>query len=132
MERAEDVAWHLRGLLDSKYRLDYVGKQGCWIDKLTDKTNTPLAVVLIECGGVGVADRLRESHRRAKELGVPLKVLNGSQAAGDWAASLKSATSDKSHRPQKQPPVRWLDMAEMDSWLERFYPRRKQVFRSGY
>lgn len=131
MERAEDVAWHLRGLLDGKYRLDYVGKPGVWMDKVVDKSNNPRFLVLFECGGSGVADRLRESHRKSKELGVPLKVINGSRAAGDWAASLKQGISEKA-RPQKQPPVRWLDMDEMDAWLERFYPRRKQVFRSGY
>lgn len=132
MERPEDVAWYLRGVIGDRWRLDYIGRPGMWLDKLTAKDNKVETLVLVECGGLGVAERLRDAGRKARELGVPLKVINGSRAAGDWGASLKAEGGLKPESRKRVPPVRWLDMEEMDAWLERFYPRRKQVFRSGY
>lgn len=110
----------------SKLRLDNETGGGVWLEKVTDIRNKVHTLVLIETGGLGIAQRLRLAQSRSKELGVPLKVLNSSQAADDWVFGLKSQSAAKSGEPSRRPPpVRWLDGPEMTEWLERHYPRRR-------
>lgn len=108
----------------SKFRLDTERPNECWLEKVTDRGNKVHLVLLLESGGAGIANRLRSAHKRAGELGVPLKVVNGVKSAEDWAYGFKSENGNKPE-VQRKPPVRWMDLDEMDAWLERYYPRRR-------
>lgn len=119
MDRPEDVAWKLRTLLDGKARLDSENSDGLWLEKVVKPDNTIETLLLLECGGVGIGLRLRKAQQRAKELSVPLRVINGIEGADNWISGRKQAG---------QPgisPVRMMTLLEMDVWLEKNYPRRK-------
>lgn len=116
MDTAEDIAWELRTLLNGKARLDSENSDGVWLEKVVNPDNTVETLLLLECGGMGIADRLRKAQRRARELGVPLKVINGVSGAANWAASGSE---------NRKAPVSMMTLEQMDVWLERHYPRRK-------
>lgn len=107
-----------------RFRLDTETGDGCWLEKVTDKGNRIHMVLLLETGGMGIANRLRAAHKRAGQLGVPLKVVNGVSAAQDWANGFRAENGNKPEATRK-PPVRWMNLEEMDEWLERYYPRRR-------
>lgn len=116
MDRQEDLAWELRGSAPEGVRFESETSDGVWLEKVIVNGNEIKEVLLLECGGAGIADRLRKANRRAKELGVPLKVVNGMNGVGNW-----SLGSGK----KRLEPVPMMTLDEMDRWLERHYPRRK-------
>lgn len=126
VESRDDIAWSLRKAMgrDSRFRFDTETDDGCWLEKVTDEGNRVYMVLLLETGGLGIANRLRLAHKRAGQLNVPLKVVNGIQAAEDWAHGFRSENGNKPERHRK-PPVRFMDLDEMDEWLDRHYPRRR-------
>lgn len=114
------------GKSGSKLRLDNENRNGVWLEKLTDIKNRVHTLVLIETGGLGIAQRIKSAQSRAKELGVPLKILNSSSAADDWVFGIRSEKQQGEGQPSRRPPpVRWLDGPEMTAWLERHYPRKR-------
>lgn len=90
---------------------------GLWLERAIGSSGKIETLLLLECGGMGVADRLRRGQKRAKELGVPLKVINGIAGVNSWVDGL--------NQKPRLSPVRMMTLNEMDSWLERNYPRRK-------
>lgn len=129
MDTQEDIAWSLRTSIGSqgRYRFDTETDNGCWLEKVTDRDNRVHMVLMLESGGTGIANRLRMAHKRAGQLGVPLKVVNGVSAAEEWAFGFKSENGNKPEKKaaRRPPPVRFMNLDEMDEWLDRYYPRRR-------
>lgn len=117
MATLEDVAWELRTALTGKLRLEPETGDGLWLERAVSADNQTQTLLLLECGGMGIADRLRRGQKRAKELGVPLRVINGIAGANSWVDGLNPK--------QRVSPVKMMTLVEMDCWLEKNYPRRK-------
>lgn len=72
-----------------------------------------LISVSVSANGVGAAAKLREARNLAKELGVPMRIV---RTGREFEPAVVAGQV-------KAPPVKWMDLDQMDEWLNTNYPR---------
>lgn len=82
------------------------------IERVIDDSGAVIAVS-VAANGVGAAAKLREARSLAKELGVPMRVV---RAGREFEPAVVAGQV-------KAPPVKWMDLDQMDEWLSTNYPR---------